>query len=412
MVTCRSRHCLRGLSQRRQGFPCLGFVALAATASLGCEEEPADKREYVLALSQDAEAPLVQPEKEPTGLDAAVSGVSEAGARSMESNAPTGPSLSSTRSSSPPMDSVSSASSTIQWTSQILPIDETGRDISSSFPPPNLENLDAGGCVSCSADVGPPPETDSDQDGLADDEDGDDDDDGIVDSVDDEPLVPTIVPGAPNPYPGGLLTDPCVVKALREYAELRSRTPGLPELVLHREHLLPDLTGFYRAPYGTGRLIAGNDNPALGFIQGFEFKFTRLGEDWYQIGGVAYDGGRLHSHWQTAPHVHRGTTTHFSRYTRDPGSVNITSGALTPELDEIDMVVINVTVSVDGTYADKTCPYDYWRVFALDLFDFVSPDEVQFMCKQEGTAYVPGEVWSAGDGGVCNCESPTTAVCE
>jgi hypothetical protein len=101
------------------------------------------------------------------------------------------------------------------------------------------------------------PAVDTDLDGLPDNIDDDDDDDGILDAVDAQPLVASIIAGFPNAYPGSLLLDPCVAKALDEYARERLQNPSLPEIVLRREHALPDLTGYYRSPPGSGRFITG-----------------------------------------------------------------------------------------------------------------------------------------------------------
>lgn len=268
-------------------------------------------------------------------------------------------------------------------------------------------------CVDCLVEASLPTSRDFDEDGLVDADDWDDDDDGIADSLDDQPLVATISPGAASAYPGALLADPCVAKALKEYEELRVVRPELREVVLHRGHDLPDLSGLYRAPFGNGRLVAGSDDPTPGFIEGVELKFTRGGEDWYHIDGVAFDTHGSGGSWQTFPHVHRGTATQFSRFTRDPGSVNITSGHLDPDLDEVDLVVINILVSVDGTYEGQVCPFDYWHVFEIDRFEYLpSAEEVLYMCTDEGNAYVPGSVWSRQTGVACSCTTSKTVSCQ
>jgi hypothetical protein len=202
------------------------------------------------------------------------------------------------------------------------------------------------------------------------------------------------------------------VQALAAYSEQRRSQPSLPEIIIYREHTLPDLTGYYRSAFGGDYLIAGSDSPALATMQGVEFSLKAKGRDLYDLAGTSFDSTGAQGSWHTQHHVHLGTVTHFSRYTRDPGWVHITSGSLRPNLDQEDLAIVSIMVAVDGTYPRGVCTLDYWYAHTIKSLKHIEASNLAYMCVDENAGYAPGEDWVRADSSSCTCSDSREVVCE
>jgi hypothetical protein len=206
---------------------------------------------------------------------------------------------------------------------------------------------------------------DTDGDGQNNCVDLDDDDDGIPDiasgglPADYAPLDPALPMGSPTSRPGSVLRDPCVIQALAQYEEQRLSNPSLPEIVLHKEHLVPDLTGYYHSEPFTTNAGSTKDAtyPKVGWAIDFRCRRVMGTDDTYEY----YDSG---DNLLTNGDTIRGNSGGLTRYKRHEGGhgVSISSFARVEPLsgDLIGKLELWVEVEPSGVYPTGICSTNGW----------------------------------------------------
>lgn len=267
-----------------------------------------------------------------------------------------------------------------------------------------------------------PEHNDQDADGFGDACDLDDDGDGFDDDSDPAPQDPEI-PGDFS-TPEAILRNPTVQMALRAAEEA-----GYP-IEANTAMMPPDLTGYY---HETGARYAASGNGAnVGGV-------SELGE--YRVGvrraaaGAVVDLAAIFPglYGASAGHLLRGEGDRFTIYSRGKATciragsdyttyrIGIGSGRIESATgDWVDDVSVSVTIAVEGertascvnTLAGNVEDVGGWNVRVASRRVRTDAKSLKYTwCRAEGSAYVPGEIWTSTGGETCECSKAAEVVC-
>jgi hypothetical protein len=270
-----------------------------------------------------------------------------------------------------------------------------------------------------------PEQVDTDGDARGDACDDDDDDDGFVDLDDPAPLDRTL--------PGDFSTPEAILADARVRAALQAAADAGIEFPTHTELDAPSIAGLYISPDEVGEFVASGDGSDIGrSIAGYESRITLADGDRIDSASVGFNRGEPVGFSLSQGILLRGVRDAYTTYGRskivctENGSdytmwtINIGSASLSPATSEhTGLVSATVTVAVEGTLT-STCARRYagnveraggWVVAQSPGLQKVDIDELEFMCVDGGSAYVPTEAWQRSATISCVCTSTYTVSC-
>jgi hypothetical protein len=246
---------------------------------------------------------------------------------------------------------------------------------------------------------------DTDEDGVNDPCDDDDDDDGFRDDDDTARLDPFLPGGLAAP--GTILNDACVKDVLTELESLGMAMP------IRRERFPPEQDGYYVRAVGTGSILAANDGAPVGATTvGMEARVFVVGVDRFDSAAVDFWNGQALSYGLGRNHWVRGRDADFTHYGAGAGFVLFFSARRGSVGDWLDGYYLSIILPTTGLpHAECPAGAGAYRFSDAPLTTRVEASELEFMCVDQDSGYVPTERWTRSGGEACECTNAYRVSC-